>query len=226
MKIAVMQSNYMPWVGYFDLIRQVDQFIIYDTVQYTKNDWRNRNQILSNGQLKWLTIPVRVKSLTQKINETQISQTNWNIKHWKNINANYAKAKGFNFFKKEFEEIYNVKSKYLSDINFSLIKKVCEVLNINTKILRAEDFSLSGNKNDRLIQLCKSLNANIYLSSPSAKSYINEKLFKENSISLDWMKYEYKFSYPQFSDEFYCNVSIIDMICHLGEESSTLFNQL
>ena len=107
-KIAILQSNYIPWKGYFDLINMVDEFVLYDDVQYTHRDWRNRNKIKTSHGLKWLTIPVRQERFEQKIIETKVIDKRWNTKHWKSLVQNYSKAKYFNEYKYIFEELWNV----------------------------------------------------------------------------------------------------------------------
>ncbi|MFW5835685.1 MAG: WbqC family protein, partial [bacterium] len=99
-KIAILQSNYIPWKGYFDIINYVDEFIVYDDAQYTRRDWRNRNLIKTPRGLKWLTIPVEVKGkYTQTIYETKIADKNWAEKHWKSIRHNYNEADCFEEFR-------------------------------------------------------------------------------------------------------------------------------
>jgi hypothetical protein len=122
-KIAISQSNYIPWKGYFDLINSVDEFTLYDDAQYTRRDWRNRNKIKTPQGLQWLTIPVDVKGkYFQKINETKISDKGWGVKHWQQIKQNYAKAKNFKKYKDIFEELYlSCKEEYLSEINHKFI---------------------------------------------------------------------------------------------------------
>ena len=122
-KVAILQSNYIPWKGYFDLIAKADVFVVYDEVQYTKNDWRNRNIILTQNGPNWITIPVRVNNLDQKIFETKIASTNWNRKHYNSIIFNYSKAPFFKDFKDFLEELYNVNSEFLSEINIRYISK-------------------------------------------------------------------------------------------------------
>src|SRR4026207_404505 len=105
--IAVVQSNYIPWRGYFDLINSVDEFILYDDVQYTIRDWRNRNIIKTSRGSLWLTIPVRVKGkYYQKIKDTKIGDPEWNQRHWTSITHNYAKARYFRQYRETFEELY------------------------------------------------------------------------------------------------------------------------
>ncbi len=127
-KIAILQSNYIPWKGYFDLIASVDEFIIYDEMQYTKNDWRNRNKIKTKNGIEWITIPVKVTSISQKINETLIFDKKWFKKHQATLQTNYAKAKCFNETKDIIFGLYKqAQSKdKLSEINQIFIKGICD----------------------------------------------------------------------------------------------------
>ena len=168
-RIAILQSNYIPWKGYFDIIGMVDEFIIYDEVQYTKNDWRNRNRIKTPSGLQWITIPVFQKSLYQKISETQVSNHKWASKNWNTLKANYGRVSNFKFYSPVFEEFYrNVKTPFLSQINVSLIRIVCDLLQIRTRITNSADYDLKGNSTEKLVGLCKQTNATHYLSGPAA----------------------------------------------------------
>lgn len=218
-KIAILQSNYIPWRGYFDLINQVDVFVIYDEVQYTKNDWRNRNIIKTpNGPL-WLTIPVRQQNLEQKINETQVSLNNWNIKHWNAIKANYTKAPYFKQFEERFKELYlGLDTDLLSEINWKFIFTINDILGIKTQIIDSLSLDLRGNKNERLVDAVLKLNGTHYLSGPSAKNYLDTKLFEENNIQLEWMDYEGYSEYQQLYPPFSNTVSILDTIFSCGSK--------
>lgn len=217
-KIAILQSNYIPWKGYFDLIAAVDEFIIYDEMQYTKNDWRNRNKIKTKNGVEWITIPVRVENLHQKINETIIFDLKWAKKHKATLQTNYGKAKSFNETKEFIFDIYNKVEniKNLSQINYIFIKSICEYLGISTKISLSTDYLLVEGKTERLVDLCLQSNATHYLSGPSAKDYIDEKLFDKNQISLEWMEYSNYKEYEQLNPEFEHSVSILDLIFNEG----------
>lgn len=212
-KVAILQSNYIPWKGYFDLINQVDEFVLYDTAQYTKNDWRNRNQIKTNNGLMWLTIPVRVDSLNQTIIETKIALNTWNTKHFKTLKQYYGKAQ---FYKEYEEELYKLYKecnyKFLSEINYHFIKAINKLLDINTKITWSHDLPLVDGKTERLVGICKHLNASEYISGPAAKNYLNESLFSEENISVSYINYSGYKVYNQLHDPFYHQVSIIDLI--------------
>ena len=221
-RVAILQSNYVPWKGYFDIIRNVDTFIFYDSVQYTKNDWRNRNKIKTPNGVEWLTIPVEFKTLGQRINETNIAKTDWNVKHWKTLSNNYAKAPCFKELKDVFEDIYmsrlaNVKN--LSEINFTLIKSICEILHVDTELVWDSDLGLIEGKTERLVDLCKKTNASEYISGPAAKDYLDESLFSGEKISVKWMDYSGYKEYKQLFPPFEHGVSILDLLFNTGEEA-------
>ena len=179
-KVAILQSNYIPWKGYFDLINMVDEFILYDDMQYTRRDWRNRNKIKTPQGLQWLTIPVEIKGkFFQKINDTRITDKKWNIKHWRTISQNYSKAKYFKDYKDIFEELYlTCDEEYLSQINYKFITTINEILEIKTKLRWSSEFELVDGQTEKLLGICKDCNADIYLSGPAAKDYFNEEVSK------------------------------------------------
>lgn len=216
MTIAILQSNYIPWKGYFDIIAKSDVFVIYDEVQYTRRDWRNRNLIKSNNGLKWLTIPVIQDDYYQKIFDTKILQGNWIKKHKSTLQTNYGKAPYYKEYKDAIFEIYAIPSTNLSNINRKFIEKICAILSIDTKIIDSRELNLEGDKVERLIDACKKLGATKYISGPTAKNYINEVLFNENNIEIEWMDYaEYK-EYNQLYPPFEHGVSILDLIFNEG----------
>ena len=218
MKVSICQSNYIPWRGYFDLIASADVFVIYDEVQYTKNDWRNRNLIKTATGLSWLTVPVRRESIHQKINETLTMSTGWERKHITALTLNYSKSPFFQTYKDEIFEIYeNFTS--LSNLNVNMIKKICEILMIGTKIIDSSDLCLSGDRNSKLIDACIKLNATTYISGPSASCYLDTAAFNLNNINVNWMDYSGYLEYPQRFGTFIGNVSILDLIFNVGPNS-------
>ncbi|MBK7149195.1 MAG: WbqC family protein [Bacteroidetes bacterium] len=223
-KVAILQSNYIPWKGYFDLIKSVDVFVIYDEVQYTKNDWRNRNLIKTPTGPSWITIPCRQTSLAQKIYETQVTLPNWNVKHWNTIKGNYTRAPYFKKYEEVFYQTYmSSRSEFLSEINLTFIKTINGLLGIETTIIDSRELNLQGDKNERLIEAVCKLNGNYYLSGPAAKSYLDEKAFHDKGIEVAWMDYtkypEYQQLYPPFTH----GVSILDLIFNCGESAVNYF---
>ena len=220
-KIAILQSNYIPWKGYFDIMNMVDEFVLFDEAQYTKNDWRNRNIIKTKQGLQWLTIPVRQENLMQKIKETRINDSKWNKKHWLTIQTNYAKSKYFADYKPYIEELYlNCTTQYLSEINYIFFEATKNLLNINTKISTSSDFELKNGKTERLIDICYQCNASEYISGPAAKQYIDEDLFHQADIKLTWVDYSNYPEYTQLFPPFEHGVTILDLIFNEGANSS------
>lgn len=221
-KVAIIQSNYIPWKGYFDMINSVDVFILYDDMQYTRRDWRNRNKIITPKGLQWLTIPVAVKGkYYQKINEVEISDPSWAKKHWGSIVHNYHNAPYFNDYKNVFSSLYlGMNETCLSKVNYLFIKAINDVLGISTTIRWSSEFDLKKGKTEKLLDICQSIGATEYLSGPSAKGYFDEKLFIKNGIPVKWMNYENYPEYPQQHDyPFEHGVTVLDLIFNKGEKA-------
>lgn len=221
-KIAILQSNYIPWKGYFDLIGLVDEFILYDEMQYTKNDWRNRNKIKTAGGVKWLTIPVLTKGKPfQKINETQVRDSWWCQNHWKSLVLNYAKTPYFKRYADRIEGLYEqcAQETHLSRINYLFLTALCEMLDIHTKITWSSDYGLIEGKTERLVDLCQKAGGSEYLSGPAAKDYIVESLFEEAGIALKYMDYSGYPEYPQQFGDFEHGVTVLDLLFNVGPDA-------
>ena len=219
-KIAILQSNYIPWMGYFDLIASVDEFIIYDSMQYTKRDWRNRNIIKTPQGNQWLSVPVHSKGqYFQSIFDTKIDGEKWQIDHWKAISMNYAKAPFFNEISMLIEPFYKLHYSHLSELNKSLILEICKYLDIQTNILDSSDYELEGDKSEKLLNICIQSGANSYLSGPSAKEYLDLEIFQNNEIQVEWFNYDNYQPYPQLWGDFQPGVSILDLLFNCGGSS-------
>lgn len=222
MKVFITQSNYIPWKGYFDAINQADVFVVYDEMQYTKNDWRNRNQIKTPNGVQWLTIPVKKTALSQKISETEVADQLWRKKHWKTIAQNYSRAPFFNEISPLFEKCYlESEETMLSAINLSFIRAVNAVLGIDTKIVSSADFNLEAERTQKLVNICRELHAKTYLSGPAARNYLNEDLFNEAGIAVEWLDYSGYPEYPQLFGEFTHGVSVLDLLFNMGPKATS-----
>jgi WbqC-like protein family len=220
-KIAILQSNYIPWKGYFDLIAAVDEFIIYDDMQYTRRDWRNRNQIKTPLGVQWLTVPVQVKGkYHQKIRDTEIDDSGWAMVHRKALVQNYSRASHFGEIAAWLEPLYLVEScTHLSRLNRCFIEAVCDYLGIKTVISNSWDYSLLDGKTERLADLCQQAGGTEYISGPAAKDYIEESVFTERGIKLTWFDYSGYPEYPQLWGEFTHGVTILDLLFNCGKNS-------
>lgn len=221
-KIAIVQSNYIPWKGYFDLINMVDEFILYDDAQYTKRDWRNRNRIKTAGGLKWLTIPVETKGkYSQAIKDTRISDPQWGKKHWIALVQQYKPARFFNRYKEIFENLYlNSNERYLSLINYKFLRAVNQIIGIDTTIRFSSEFDMGEGKTEKLLNICKACNATTYVSGPAAKSYFNEALASKEKIALEWIDYQGYPEYSQLHPPFEHGVSVLDLLFNEGPDTT------
>lgn len=220
-KVAILQSNYIPWKGYFDIIASVDEFIFYDEMQYTTRDWRNRNKIKTPQGLKWLSIPVNAKGCQisgQKISETTIGDKNWSMSHWNTIKQFYKKAPYFNDYADIFEKLYKEceQEEYLCKVNYKFIYAINNILGIKTRISFDKYYGLIEGKTERLVDLVKKAGGTEYLSGPAAKDYIEANLFEKENIKLSWMDYSGYPEYPQLNHPFEHGVSILDLIFNCG----------
>jgi hypothetical protein len=221
-KIAIVQSCYIPWKGYFDLIAQADEFIFLDDAQYTRRDWRNRNRIKSAHGTMWLTIPVETKGqYLAPIQEINGQGQRWSDKHWNSIRHAYSKAPAFKEHGPWIESLYrNVSDINLSRINHRFTQEICNFLGISTPLRWSTDFGeniLTGT--DRLIELCRRSKAEEYLSGPSAVAYLEEQKFQEAGIGLTYVDYEGYPEYPQLHPPFDHKVSILDLILCVGSDA-------
>ena len=221
-KIAISQSNYIPWKGYFDMIAAVDEFILYDDMQYTRRDWRNRNRIKTPQGLQWLTVPVRVKGrFQQKIRDTAIDGHDWAGTHWRALCLNYRRAPHFDAIARWLEPLYLAQDhSHLSSLNRSLIEAICRYLGIGTLIRCSSDYTLIPGRTERLADLCLQAGASDYLSGPAARDYLDEAVLREQGIALHWFDYGGYPPYPQQWGTFNHAVTILDLLFNCGPEAA------
>ena len=219
-KIAVLQSNYIPWKGYFDIIHDVEEFIFYDEVQYTKNDWRNRNRIYTAQGVQWLTIPVE-GHINQSIDEVKVVPGKWQQKHWNSLVTSYSKAPFFAKYKPFFEEVYLGRTwVYLSELNQYLIKTISrEFLGIETKFTSSRDYRSEGSGHRKLLSLLRDAGATWYVSGPAAKEYIIASDYEKAGIELHWKDYSVYPPYRQMHEPYDPYVSILDLLFNTGEDA-------
>lgn len=227
-RVGIIQSNYIPWCGYFDIIAHCDKFIFLDTVQYTKNDWRNRNRIKSAQGAQWLTIPCG-KDLSKRIEEVEVSVPNWAQKHWTTIIQNYSKADCFDAYAADFFDLYKQwnRTTHLSSINQQLITYICKaVLGFSCDFHSASDFSPASEKNERIVDLVLEVGGTEYISGPAARHYLKPENFTLHGLKLTFAKYPEYGPYKQRHGEFIGNLSVLDAIFNLGKETNKMFNCL
>lgn len=217
--VAIVQSSYIPWKGYFDLINMVDEFILFDDVQFTKRDWRSRNQIKTAQGPLWLSVPCASKGrYEQLICETEISDPSWASKHWRSISHAYSRAPHFSEYGERLEAAYGRAKdiQLLCDVNRLLLSELCAMLGIETPLTDARSYRGEGTKTDRLLSLCRAARATRYISGPSAKAYLEPDRFVAAGVELEFIDYADYPEYPQLHPPFLHAVSVVDLIFNAG----------
>lgn len=220
-RVAIVQSNYIPWKGYFDLIAASDEFILYDDAQYTRRDWRNRNQIKTPQGVQWLSVPVKVKGkYHQSIRETEIDGADWAPLHWKRLQQNYARAPHFERYASELEALYTGRTYgMLSELNLAMLTWILRQLEIDTRVSSSSDYELDGDRTEKLLNLCGQAGATEYLSGPAARSYLDENLFADAGVAVRWFDYPAYPEYPQQWGDFVHGVTVLDVLFNCGPDA-------
>lgn len=215
-RVAISQSNYIPWIGYFELISSVSDFVFLDNVQYTNRDWRNRNQIKTPQGKLWLNLEVEAKNKQTLIQDVTLVGRKSRIKHLESIRRNYRRSRYFNEVYPEIEKIYeDFKGNTLSDFNQNIIVSLSRKLGIECNFHNASDFPEVADASERILGICKKLQSHTYVSGPAAQDYLNLEIFKENNIKVEWFNYSKK-QYEQLWGDFDQFVSILDPILNNG----------
>lgn len=218
-RVAIIQSCYIPWKGYFDVINGVDAFVLYDTCQFTRRDWRSRNTIKTPQGSVFLTVPVKSKgNYNAPISAIEIAEPKWVDKHLASLRHSYGRAPFFKDVWPCVSALYDaVRGKtLLSRVNRSLTEGICALLGIATPLHDAPEDCAAEDPTERLVEICKLHGATEYVSGLAAKNYLKEQAFEAEGISLRWMQYgpypEYEQVHPPFSH----NVTVLDVLFHTG----------
>jgi hypothetical protein len=219
-KVAILQSNYIPWKGYFDIVNSVDLFIFHDDLQYTKNDWRNRNKIKTPAGTIWLTIPCGSDE-RRLICDVTLKDHRWQRDHWNKIDQNYRNTKHFDSYSAFLHEVYLRRQwERLSELNQYLIKHIArEFLGSRTDFDVSSRYDLERRKAGRVVELCVKAGATSYLSGPAARNYLSDKDFEGTGIELQWMDYSGYPEYHQLYPPFEHGVSVLDLLFNEGADA-------
>ncbi len=224
---AVMQPTFLPWLGYFKLINSVDIFVFLNDVQFNKRSWQQRNKILFNNNIHYLTVPILSKGkFSQNINEVYIDKaTKWRDKHIKTIELSYKRKKHFSEIFKILVDVYNQDDDYLSSLNVRFIKSILNYLHIDTKIIFSSDLKSNGKKDEKIISILKEINIKKYLSPIGSKTYIgNGQKFINNKIDLKYLDFIHPVYSQDKNNKFIENLSIIDALFNIGKSVKNLIN--
>lgn len=225
-RVVIIQSNYIPWKGYFDLLAHADTVVLFDSVQSTKNDWRNRNMIKAPGGKAWLTIPVQ-HSNRLRIREVKVAMRGWHLKHLRTIRQAYARAPFAAELFPELERWYGLAGECdtLSAVNRVFLFAICQRLGIQCRFVEVHDV-LDDAEHDRLepterlVEICRRIQATGYLSGPAARDYLDTGAFEAAGVGVEWFDYEGYPEYPQLHGPFDGAVSILDVLLMNGPDSA------
>jgi len=219
--VTIHQPNYFPYLGFFHKLSLADTLVVLDDTQF-QFDYTNRNKILkTDGDWTRISIPIKKHQKFFSIKDVEIDNT----KNWREENLNllfdcYENSKFFYLYKNYFEEIFKKEWKYLFDINFDIIKKCLEWLDIKIDLIKESELNVNGKNSEKLLNICKKLNADKYVSGPGGKNYLDENLFSKNNIRLEYQNFHNNL-YNQNSEIFVPNLSIVDLLVNLGPDSKT-----
>jgi len=219
-RVAIVQSSYIPWKGYFDIIHDVDEFIFLDCVQFTVRDWRSRNRIVTPNGLLWLSVPAGSKR-SRLISEVVLEDPTWQARHWQTIRHAYSRAPGFRLYRELFEELYLGQTwTSLSRMNQHMTMRIArEVLGIGTRFTDAGSLAPEGHKLELILEIVRKSGATHYLSGPAAQAYIDPARFESMGVQLEYKSYAHYPEYPQAQAPFEHGVSIIDLVFNTGADA-------
>lgn len=221
--VCIRQPSYMPNIGFFQKLMACDTFVYLDDTQYGSERWDNRNKIRSDKAFMWLTVPI-IRKTRNNLNEILIANNeNWQKKHLRSIELNYKKTPFFLKYWPEIESILNKKWERLLELNLAIIKLVNSELGIKTKTILSSDLRIKETGSKKLLEICKKVNATSYLSGKMGKSYLDEDFFKESQINIIYDNFLHP-TYDQIQGDFLPNMSIIDLLFNMGEESKKLIS--
>ncbi len=221
MKVAISQSSFIPWPGYFFLINAVDIFYFYDDTQYTSRDWRNRNYIkCPNGKLQ-ISIPVKKHYRETTIENIEISKEFNKDNFFETLRRNYKKSFHYDEILILIDKCFSDNTNNLSKLNQKLIKSISEYLEIETEFQNTNGIGKELNKSDRLIKICQDTGAKSYFSGPTAKTYLEIDKFLKNDIEVVFINYP-EFLYKQLWGKNLPNLSILDLLFNYGKDSIKL----
>ncbi len=222
-RVVILQPGYLPWLGFFDLVYKADTFVILDDVQYTVRDWRNRNRIKTPNGIIWLTVPVRSQNVREKlIKDVEIDNSqDWQRKHLKTFETFYKKARCYHEIIEMLLPVYEKKYKFLIEVDLDIIQRIKSYLSIQSELLFSSEIPSEGKKDEKLLSICKHLNATHYLSGNAAKNYLREEIFEKEGIKVEWHNYKHPYYEQLWMKEigFVSYLSVVDLLFNHGPES-------
>lgn len=221
MIVTIHQPEHLPWLGYFHKMARADLHVFLDNVQYRKNYYQNRNQILTYQGPTWLTVPVKHRGhMSSTLREMEISgPPNWRKKYWRTLELAYKKHPYFHRYAPFFEELLATERTYLVDLNYAIIQYLAQELDVHPQFVKASDLGVAGSSSELLLEICVKLGATVYLSGPSGRDYLDLDLFRRHGIRVEFHQFTHPV-YPQYGrTDFTPRLSVIDLLSNVGPEA-------
>lgn len=226
MNVTIHQPEHIPWLGFFHKINMADVYVVLDNVQYRRRYFQNRNKIRTKDGYQWMTVPLEKEDRDELlIKDARIANEDlkWKKRNIENIYHNYCKTPYFKYYWDEFKDIYSKDYLLLAELNFALLSFFFKKLGIKREIQLTSTLNVSGDKGDLILNICKALNAETYISGISGKEYLDLKLFHDASINVVFQEFHHPI-YKQLHEPFIPCMSVIDLLFNHGDKSLDIIN--
>jgi hypothetical protein len=225
MRVVILQPGYLPWLGFFDQLRQSDVFVFYDDVQFDRRGWRHRNRIKSAAGVRWLTVPVLKKGrYTQTIRDTRIDTASpWQRKHLKSLEMSYRRAPYFDRYFPELADVIERRWTFLLDLDVAIVQLIAGWIGLQRETRLSSDLGIGGRATQRLCDICEVLGATEYLSGDAANAYLDGSIFAARGIQLRYHHYDHP-TYRQLFEPFVSHLSVVDLLLNHGPDSLAILS--
>jgi hypothetical protein len=228
MKIAIHQPQYMPWLGYFHKMDSVDLFILLDDVQFKKNEWQNRNRIRGPQGAQWLTIPNHYR-FPQRINEVRLNNdTAWGLRHANSLQACYGRSPCYADYADRFRSFFENSWDRMDQVTGQSVRLLAEMLGVDTRIVCSSTCDFEGTSTERLVNICKRFEADVYLAGQGGRDYMDVSLFEQAGIGVEFQRFQCPFYQQHWAagrNDFIPNLSAVDLVCNCGSASRDVLAQ-
>ena len=221
MRVAIHQPQFLPWLGYLDKIDRSDIFVLLDNVQFKKNEWQNRNRVKTAQGWQWMTVPVLHRHL-ESIDHIEINnRVNWKRKHIQTLEINYSRASHFRDYIPFFRSVYKREWPMLSNLNRTVIEFMMDAFGIKRKVILSSDIETRQEPNERLIDICRAVEADTYLAGEGGKDYMDLQCFEKANIRVVFQSFHHP-DYPQLHGSFLPGMSGMDLLFNSGPQSLSI----
>jgi hypothetical protein len=222
-KICIHQPDFLPYLGFFHRLLEIDLFIILDDVQFERGGWHHRDKIKTKQGEQWLSISIKKGVFPQDINQVELADKShiWIEKNLNLLIENYNKSQFFDFYFPEIQKIYLTGFQKMTDLNLAFLQFLLEAFDLQVDMVISSSLNTNGHSNQKLINLIKATEGTHYLSGIGARAYLNEEMFAQEKIIVEWQSFSHPI-YPQLHGEFIPYLSCIDLLFNCGPKSKDI----